>query len=104
MDGEKVGVGNGSQTTFDLPGVATTESSVVVYKDGVSSAFTWGSGGGEGGSDQVVMSVVPASGTVLTADFYGRLRITARFAQDKLGKELFEYLLYRGEIRLVEVR
>lgn len=102
--GEKLGVGNGSQTTFDLPGVETAETSVVVYKDGVSSAFTWVSGGGEAGSDRVTMSTVPAPGAVLTADFYGRLRIVARFAQDKLGKELFEYLLYRSEIRLAEVR
>lgn len=102
--GEYVGKGNGSQTTFDLPSKDTTEASVTVYVDGTSVDFTFSSGGGQGGADRVTLSVAPDSGEVVTADFYGKLRLKARFAEDNLTKELFNVKLFNAQFDIVEVK
>jgi len=102
--GEYVGTGNNVLTTFDLPSKSTTEASVTVYVDGVSSPFTFVEGGGQEGSDRAIMSSAPGEGAILTADFYGKLRINGRFGVDNLSKELFDYLLFRAEIPILEVK
>jgi len=102
--GEFLGYGNGTQTYFDLKSVSTDQETltVSVYVDGVSSAFTFVSGSGQGGCDRVIMGVAPETGTIVTADFYGKLRIPARFLQDELTRELAEYLFYNSQIPVIE--
>jgi len=100
--GEYLGVGNGTQVTFDLPSYQT--ESVYVYKDGVYSYWTFIDGGGQAGADRVEMGVTPEDGTILTADIDGQLRLPMRFEQDNLSEELFDYLLSRSQISLIEVK
>lgn len=46
----------------------------------------------------------PANGATISADFTGKLRFKARFAEDKIKKEMFEYFLYNIGLPLREVR
>ena len=90
--------------TFDLPSKDTTEASVKMYVDGIESSHTFLSGGGQGGSDRVTMDVAPATGKYVTAEFEGKLRLYARFAQDNLSKNMFFNLVYSSTFDIVEVR
>ena len=101
---EYVNRGDGSTVTFDLPSKNTTQASVTVYVDGVSSSFTFISGGGQGSSDRVTMAIAPANGALITADFYGRLRLKARFDSDMLSDDLVILLDYDMDIGIQEAK
>lgn len=101
--GEYVGTGDGSTHIFDLPSKSTT-GTIYVSVNGVLVGFAFISGGGQAGSDRVNITVAPSQGAIITATFYGRLRLKARFAVDKLTKEMFEYLLFNAQIDLIEVK
>jgi len=102
--GEYLGQGDGSQTYFDLACVAANQTvfAVSVYVDGVSSNFSFVSGGGEGGSDRVHMGIAPNEGAIVTGDFYGQLRLRARFQDAEMSKELYDYLIYNAGITIIE--
>ena len=102
--GEFIGEGDDAEDTFDLCSKSTDEESVVVYVDGVSSSFDFIEGGGQEGSDRAQLAVVPDVGAIITADFYGKLRLKTRFGVDNLSKEYFDYLMINSEIPLIEVR
>jgi len=101
-DGQYVGTGDASTEVFDIPGRST--SSQVIYIDGVEQTLTTDyvilNGGGESSADRVDFVSPPAAGEVVTADFTGFLRIRARFAEDKLSRELFMTNLFRYGIQL----
>lgn len=98
--GQYCGTGTGAMTTFDIPGVNTSGHNI--YIDGVLqvSGYSILYGGGDGGSDRVEFSGAPASGSIVSADFAGRLRIRCRFKNDKMNAELFEFMLYRTGLEL----
>ena len=50
------------------------------------------------------MDVAPATGKYVTAEFEGKLRLYARFAQDNLSKNMFFNLVYSSTFDIVEVR
>lgn len=96
-----LGTGDGSTTTFDIPGRST--SSQKIYNAGTevdSADYSILTGGGSSNSDRVTFDTAPDSGDILTCDFTGALRIRARFAEDKLPRELFTYKLYRYGVQL----
>jgi len=96
--------GDGTNRYCDLCSLETTKASVVVYVNGVLSSFTFYSGGGQNGSDRVRLAVAPAAGSVVTADFYGKLRLTSRFAEAELSKEVFTGLLFKTGLQILQVK
>lgn len=98
--GQYVGVGNGSTRAFDLPGSSTSSRSVYFNGAVQSSGFTYGTGTGDGGADQVTFTVAPSAGVLITANFTGTLRMRVRFAADKLSRELFMTVLFNYGLAL----
>ena len=100
--GQYCGTGDAATEIFDIPGRST--SSQAVYVDGVLQTITTDyvilTGGGESSSDRVDFVSPPAAGEVITVDFTGFLRIRARFAEDKLSREMFMTNLFRYGIKL----
>jgi len=101
-DGQYCATADGSTDIFDLPGKAT--SSQTIYLDGIEQTVTTDysilTGGGESDSDRVDFVSAPAAGAIVTADFTGFLRMRVRFAQDKLSREMFSYLLFNHGLEL----
>ena len=101
--GEYIGTGEGVETVFDLPGKNT--SARTVYKDAVPQTaggadYTFTADGGTDGADKITFVVAPASGTRLTVDFSGLLRIRVRFKEDSLSYDYFYKLLTTMGIEL----
>lgn len=101
-DGQYVGTGDAATDIFDIPGRSTSSQSV--YIDNVLQTITTDysilTGGGESSSDRIDFVSPPAAGAVITVDFTGFLRIRARFAEDKLPRELFMTILFRYGVKL----
>jgi len=99
-----VGIGDGSATTFDLPGRSTSSQSV--YLDGTEQTgggtdYSILTGGGVSSADRVQFNSAPTAGQVVSCDFTGFARYRVRFEQDTMPYELFEYQFYRnGSISL----
>lgn len=91
---------NGTDDTFDLPGLST--SARTLYENGsiVTSGFSYLTGGGDGSADRVEYTTAPAEGTILTIDFTGYLRVKCRFAEDNLNRENFTYNLFKYGLQL----
>jgi hypothetical protein len=101
---EYLGRGTGAQTIFDLRSLSTVGGSVTTYVNGTPTAKTVLTGGGDGGSDRVQFSPAPAAGSLITADFQGKLRLTCRFAVGSLSYEAFSIYVFQSEVELLEVR
>ena len=94
-----VGAGDGSTDIFDLPGKST--SARTIYLGGVEeTGLSYLTGGGDGNADRVDFTSAPAAGQIITVDFTGVLRIRARFAIDRLSRELFMTVLFNFGIQL----
>ncbi len=81
----KVGRGDGTTRTFDLPGKSIVSATLVVrVNDVIETHRSLSAGTGEGSSDQVIFDsgYAPADGSLITAAFTGRLRIKARKADE----------------------
>jgi hypothetical protein len=128
-EGCYIGIGDGTTTTFDIPGRSTT--AVTIYQDGVALSATGlsglllenddtleyengdtavketldepeyvlHSGGGAAASDRVTFVTAPAVNDLLTCDFTGYLRIRCRF-QEELSRSAFTAALYKTGIKL----
>lgn len=122
-----LGIGDGTTTTFDIPGKST--SNVQIYVSGVAlratgvsgilledesglitedddtiiregpDEYTLYVGGGAASSDRVTFATAPAANDLLTCDFTGYLRIRCRF-QEELSRSAFTAALYRTGIKL----
>jgi len=102
---ELIAITTGGIDTFDLRSLATEQASVVVYLDGVQTNVTFLAEGGQAGSDRIRFGLAPAVGTVITADFRGKLRLTARFNMPNgLSRSQFFYRFYSGQISLLQVK
>ena len=102
---EFVAYGDGAEDTFDLPSKDTVnDSTLKVYVDSVESNWVFGDGAGEGGVDTVELPSVPGVGALITANFNGRLRIKARFKEDKMTEEIFTAYLARFGLSVYEVK
>lgn len=101
-DDQYVGTGDGATEIFDIPGRST--SSQTIYVDGIEQTVTTDyvilTGGGESNSDRVDFVTAPSTGSIITADFTGFLRMRVRFMYDKLSRELFTTNLFRYGIEL----
>lgn len=94
-----VGLGDGIETTFDIPGQST--SSQIMYLNGLSTIeFSAVSGGGDSDSDRVIFNVAPAAGTIITCTFTGYMRIRCRFDSDNMSREAFMGALYKTGLKL----
>jgi hypothetical protein len=76
-----LGVGNGAQTVFTIPGKATTDQQFFTGAS-TSVAGVVAFGTGPQGEDVVTLSVAPASGLPVWANFSGRRRFTVSFERD----------------------
>lgn len=129
-----VGQGDGSEDTFDIPGMNTGETeeatliteagdtiitesgdtliaetliSPIVYVDGTATTeFTFNKGIGEGGADQIKFNYghVPSAGQLITCDFTGLLRIKGRFKDDRVTEELFTKDLENISVSIYEIK
>lgn len=92
--------GDGVRDVFDLPGKST--SGRTLYRNGqvLASGFSYLTGTGQGGTDQIDFTVAPPAGDIYSIDMTCILRAKVRFKEDKLPKELFDYLLYSYGIDL----
>lgn len=95
-----MGTGDGSTTTFDIPGRST--SSQTIYTDGADATSNGSilTGGGASSSDRFQFTTAPATGKVITCDFTGYLRMRVRFQDDKLTRENFIRGFYNFSIKL----
>jgi len=95
-----IDVGDGTKTTFDIPGII--DGSASIYLDGIlqESGYTLVVAGGEEGSDRVTFDVAPEEGVVISCDFTGYQRIRCRFAEDQMTKERFEALVFKTGLSL----
>lgn len=95
-----VGHGDAATATFDLPGKST--SSQAIYIDGVlqSSGYTIVTGGGAENSDRVTFDTPPVSGAMITCDLTGYLRMRVHYKTDKLSRESFRNMIFRGTVDL----
>lgn len=95
-----VGAGNGTTTTFDLPGKSTSAQSIYLDFALQSGGYSILSGGGGEGADRVQFSSAPASGTIISCDLTGFMRIRCRFKEDTMTKEYMANGLYRTGLEL----
>ena len=95
-----VGVGNGSTTTFDLPGKSTSARSIYLDFALQSSGYSILDGGGAEGADRVQFASAPADGMIISCDFTGLMRIRCRFREDAMTKEYMANGLYRTGLEL----
>jgi hypothetical protein len=97
----KVGRGDGSTTTFDLPSKNTVnDSSLIIKVNDTPVSKSFSSGTGLGGADQIIIAA-PALGALITAAFKGQLRLKARKADRFADKfDLDEY----GKIEVFQIR
>lgn len=93
-----VAVGDGVKDTYDLPGIVA--GATTVYVDGLPTAVTLLTGGGDEGADRCVFDTPPSEGSVISCDLFGQQRIRCRFAEDNLSRELFMARIYRTGIKL----
>jgi len=101
---EFVGRGDGTLITFDLPGKEIEQETLKVYIDGTETTdYTFSAGTGENGEDQIVFSLAPAVGALITADFTGKIRLKVRF-EDNLNRTLSRYKNENITLKLYEVR
>ena len=100
--------GDGTLTTFTLPGKEIDAATLKVYVDGslktAGTDYTFSAGSGPNGEDQITFSTAPANGALITADFKGKLRLKCRLSEDvySLTHRIANY--YALNITLVEVR
>jgi len=104
--GEFVGVGDGVETTYDIPGRSTSAQTIYVagVAKVVTSDYSISAGTGTSGSDQVIFESgsIPSGGYVITADFVGYLRMRVCFESDELDQTLFtDDLMRYGEIKMI---
>lgn len=122
-----LGIGDGTTTTFDIPGKST--SNVQIYVSGVALRATAVSsilledesqlitedgstiiregpedytllvGGGAASADRVTFLTAPVANALITCDFTGYLRVRCRFAEE-LSRSAFTAALYRTGIKL----
>lgn len=102
-DGEYVGTGDGATVIFNLP--SRTSSARTLYVDSVAQTdggtdYTFSGLGGADGADKVTFTAAPASGTRVTLDFTGFLKIRCRFADDNLAWAEFFDRLVQSELKL----
>ena len=97
-----IGTGDGTTEVFDIPGRST--SSQTIYADSVEQTLTTDYvilvGGGTSSSDRVDFVTPPDTGTIITADFSGYLRMRVRFAQDNMSYELFTTTLFKTGLEM----
>lgn len=100
------GIGNGSITTFDIPGRSTSDQTV--YVSGVQQTlvtdYTISSGTGTSGADQIVFEAgsIPEAGQNVSVDFTGHLRCRVCFDSDEMSRETFIMRFTRyGQIKLI---
>lgn len=94
-----IGVGDGSTTSFDLPGKSLSNLSVTG-----GGAYDHYEGTGEDGRDTIVYSSAPAEDTVIYADFTGTLGLFMRFASDEITESIMEGLKRSYQVELIEER
>lgn len=88
---EYVGTGDGSTTVFNLPAVDSGNYTLYVDLSAQSdpSDYSFAAQSGPDGEDKVTFVSAPASGERVTFSFTGRLKLRARFKDDKLTYEEF---------------
>jgi len=101
---------DGSTTTFNLPCLGCSKTDLKVYIGSPTNyeelRVNWDFGFISGNNiipDRIVFQSPLAGGQILFCDFYGRLRIKVRFAEDNLT-ETWEASLSTVPVNLVEVK
>lgn len=102
VSAETVGIGNDSQTVFNLDYFPVDISSVKVYLNGILQVLGYTvTNDLTNEVTKITFSVAPGIGVAITADY--EYYIQVRFDDDKLSRELVQYKLYNTTIKLKEV-
>lgn len=100
--GEYVGIGDGTQTVWNLP--CKLASSISIYIDGIEQTlttnYTIGLEGGADGEDKLTMTVAPADGQRITVDFDGYLKVRCAYKEDVSDFEQFYARLVNHGVEL----
>ncbi len=96
---EYVGIGNGSETIFNLP--SKQASAYTMYLNGLEETnWTFNTEGGGETADQAVFDTAPSDGNIITFSFTGRLKVRCRFNEDNLSFDQFYETLVTTGIEL----
>lgn len=97
-----VGNGDGTSTSFSLPGKSVSNETIYINGSSYSSAdYSISTAAGVDGSDLLNFSSgAPGSTDVITCDFLGKLRVRCRFDSDNLSRENFDKDLFAYGITL----
>jgi hypothetical protein len=99
---EYVGTGDGSETVFSLP--ALDSGNYILFVDGSSQSdpgdYSFSAASGPDGEDKVTFTSAPSAGERITFTFTGRLKVRARFKDDKLTIQEFHDRLINIGIQL----
>ena len=97
-----IGMGDGEETTFDIPGKNTAAQKIYIQdvEQTITDDYSILEGGGAEGADRVLFVEAPEVNAIITCDFAGRMRIRCRFEEDKLTKQNFTYQLFSTGIKL----
>lgn len=102
---ELIAITKGGIDTFDLRCLETDTSRLDVFCGGAPASAVALGGGGGAGSDRIHFAAAPLAGSVITANLFGKLRLTARFdLPSGLSRSQFSYRWYSGAITLVEAK
>ncbi len=102
VTGEAAGIGDGSQTVFNLDYFPVDISSVKVYLNGILQVLGYTvTNDLTNEVTKITFSAAPGIGVAVTADY--EYYIQVRFDDDKLSRELVQYKLYNTTIKLKEV-
>jgi len=89
--------------TMDIPAILTSTSDLVIYENGTSTtAYTVSTSGGGGGSARITFTDYPSSGSLITGDFTGNLRLKGRMKDDTFPEEQPHPNLYNVVINILE--
>jgi hypothetical protein len=88
---EYVGVGDGSETNYNLPCQNATAYTLEVAGRGQTPGvdYTLTPNGGADGADLIEFAAPPAAGEIILFDFTGTLKMRGRFAEDRLDRQTF---------------
>lgn len=102
---EYVDQGDSGTTTFTLPFSEGTAGNTYIYLDDVlNTGYTFSSGTGIDGMDQVVFTTAPSDGVLITCTSTAKWTPLVRFSDKMTYQYLLNDLVSIGKITLYEVR
>ncbi len=102
---EFVGYGDGTLTTFTLPGKEIDQTTIEVFIGGtLTTDYTFSQGTGPNGEDEIVFTTAPATNSLIESSFIGRLRMKVRLNDDYFDVNYLSGFYTTVKLNFIEVR